>query len=112
MLKSKQLNLSELEMVAGGNREELALDTQLFNTMGGRSKAYVLDDLTDANVRGVAAKIDNVWSSFGITVQYNDTGASQYFIDGNPTTRNQAVIEVIDRAGYLDTINPAQFQLF
>ena len=111
MLK-RQLRLEELEMVSGGNREELALDTQLFNTMGGRSKAYVLDDLTDANVKGVAAKIDNLWSQYGIMVQYNDTGASQYFIDGNPTTRNQAVKEVIDRAGYLDAINPAQFQLF
>ena len=111
MLK-RQLSFEELEMVSGGNREELALDTQLFNTMGGRSKAYVLDDLTDANVKGVAAKIDNLWSQYGIMVQYNDTGASQYFIDGNPTTRNQAVKEVIDRAGYLDAINPAQFQLF
>ena len=111
MLK-RQLSFEELEMVSGGNREELALDTQLFNTMGGRSKAYVLDDLTDANVKGVAGKIDNLWSQYGIMVQYNDTGASQYFIDGNPTTRNQAVKEVIDRAGYLDAINPAQFQLF
>ena len=110
MLSKSQLLLEELENVTGGNRDELALDTQLFNAMGGRCKAYTLEELTESNYRGVAAKVDNLWSQFGITVEYNDTGASQYFIGKQSITRNQAVVEVLNRAGY-HNINPKHFQI-
>ncbi|MBR4115818.1 MAG: hypothetical protein IKK40_07380, partial [Bacteroidales bacterium] len=34
ILKDEILKDEELEQVAGGNRDELALDTQLFNALG------------------------------------------------------------------------------
>ena len=43
ILKDEILKDEELEQIAGGNRDELALDTQLFNTMGNRFSAYDLD---------------------------------------------------------------------
>ena len=100
----------QLEKVAGGNRDELALDTQLFNTMGQRFKAYTLEDITDANVNGISAKITSLYSKLGIQVSYNDFGASTYKVDGKATTRNKAVETALYRAGYHD-VDPKPFQI-
>ena len=110
ILKNEILSEEELEGIAGGNRDELALDTQLFNAMGGRIKAYDLEDITNTNVNGIAAKITSLYAKLGIQVKYNDFGASSYSIDGNPTTRNKAIVEALNRAGYHD-IDPSQFQI-
>ncbi|MBR0288854.1 MAG: hypothetical protein IJQ82_07735, partial [Selenomonadaceae bacterium] len=91
ILKDEILKDEELEQVAGGNRDELALDTQLFNAMGGRIPAYDKYDITNTNVNGIAAKITSLYSKLGIEVKYNDLGASNYYIDGKWIPRNQAV---------------------
>ena len=110
ILKDEILTENELEQIAGGNRDELALDTQLFNAMGGRIKAYDLEDITNTNFRGIAAKVGPLWQKFGITMKYNDTGASNYYVDGKWTPRNEAIKTVLFRAGYHD-INPDQFMI-
>ncbi len=110
ILKNEILKEEELEQIAGGNRDELALDTQLLNTMGNRMEPYTLYQLTDANVRGISARVTSMFGQFGIKVEYNDTGASKYSIDGNPIPRNQAVTELLYRAGYHD-IDPTPFQI-
>ena len=110
ILKDEIMNEKELDQVAGGNRDELALDTQLFNAMGNRSKAYDLEDITNTNVNGISAKITSLYSKLGIQVSYNDFGASTYKIDGQPTTRNQAIEVALNRAGYHD-IDPKAFQI-
>ena len=110
ILKDEILKDEELEQIAGGNRDELALDTQLFNAMGGRSKAYDLEDITNKNVNGISAKINSLYSKLGIQVSYNDFGASSYSIDGQPTTRNHAIEVALNRAGYHD-IDPKPFQI-
>ena len=110
ILKDEILNEAELESISGGNRDELALDTQLFNAMGGRIKAYDLEDITNTNVRGISAKINSLYAKLGIQVSYNDTGASTYKIDGKLATRNQAVERALWKAGYHD-IDPKPFQI-
>lgn len=110
ILKDEILKDAELEQIAGGNRDELALDTQLFNAMGGRATAYDVEGITNTNVNGIAAKITSLYGKLGIQVTYNDFGASTYKIDGNPATRNQAIVEALNRAGYHD-IDPSQFQI-
>ena len=110
ILKDEIMNEAELDMVAGGNRDELALDTQLFNAMGNRSKAYDLEDITNTNVNGISAKITSLYSKLGIEVKYNDFGASNYYINGQWISRNQAVVEALNRAGYHD-IDPKPFQI-
>ena len=82
ILKDEIMSEKELDKVAGGNRDELALDTQLFNAMGNRSKAYDLEDITNTNVNGISAKITSLYSKLGIQVSYNDFGASSYSVDG------------------------------
>ena len=111
ILKDEIMNEAELDMVAGGNRDELALDTQLFNAMGNRSKAYDLEDITNTNVNGISAKITSLYGKFGIEVKYNDFGASNYYINGQWISRNQAVTEALNRAGYHD-IDPKPFQIW
>ena len=108
ILKEEILKDEELEQIAGGNRDELALDTQLFNAMGGRSPAYTLDDITSANVNGIAGKITALYGKLGIQVEYNDFGASSYKINGNWIPRNKAVEIALNNAGYHD-IDPNQF---
>ena len=110
ILKEEILKDEELEQIAGGNRDELALDTQLFNAMGNRSKAYDLEDITNTNVNGISAKITSLYSKLGIEVKYNDYGASNYYINGNWIPRNQAVAEALNRAGY-HNIDPKPFQI-
>ena len=110
ILKEEIMNEAELEQVAGGNRDELALDTQLFNAMGNRFPAYNLEDITSANVNGISAKITSLYSKLGIQVSYNDFGASSYSIDGKPTSRNEAVKYALWKAGYHD-IDPKPFQI-
>ena len=110
ILKDEILKDEELEQIAGGNRDELALDTQLFNTMGNRIKAYDLDDITNTNVNGIAARITSLYGKLGIEVKYNDFGASNYYINGNRIPRNQAVTEALNRAGY-HNIDPKPFQI-
>ena len=110
ILKDEIMNEAELEQVAGGNRDELALDTQLFNTMGGRIPAYDKYDITNTNVNGIAARVTSLYGKLGIEVKYNDFGASSYSIGGNPISRNQAVVEAMNRAGYHD-LDPKPFQI-
>ena len=109
-LKDEVMSEEQLDQVAGGNRDELALDTQLFNAMGERSKAYDLEDITNTNVNGISAKITSLYSKLGIKVEYNDFGASSYSIGGRSISRNQAVVEALNRAGYHD-IDPKAFQI-
>ena len=110
ILKEEILKDEELEQIAGGNRDELALDTQLFNAMGGRITAYDVEDITNTNVNGISAKINSLYAKLGIQVTYNDFGASSYKIDGQPTTRNHAIEVALDRAGY-HNIDPKPFQI-
>ena len=110
ILKDEILSETELENISGGNRDELALDTQLFNTMGGHIKAYDLDDITNTNFRGIAAKINSLYGQLGIKVEYNDLGASNYYINGKWIPRNQAVAEALKRAGY-HNIDPKPLQI-
>ena len=110
ILKDEILSEAELESIAGGNRDELALDTQLFNAMGGHIKAYDLYDITNTNVNGIAARITSLYGKLGIEVKYNDFGASSYSIGGNLISRNQAVVEAMNRAGYHD-LDPKPFQI-
>ena len=110
ILKDEIMSEKELDKVAGGNRDELALDTQLFNAMGNRSKAYDLEDITNTNVNGISAKITSLYSKLGIQVSYNDFGASSYSVDGQATTRNHAIEVALNRAGYHD-IDPKAFQI-
>jgi len=110
ILKEEILKEEELEQIAGGNRDELALDTQLFNIMGGRIKPYDLDDITNKNVNGIAARITSLYGKLGIQMKYNDFGANSYFLNGKPIPRNQAVVEALNRAGY-HNIDPKPFQI-
>ena len=110
ILKNEIMNEAELEQVAGGNRDELALDTQLFNTMGGRIPAYDKYDITNTNVNGIAARVTSLYAKLGIEVKYNDFGASNYYINGKWIPRNQAVTEAMNRAGYHD-LDPKPFQI-
>ena len=109
--KLEAMSDEELEKVAGGNRDELALDTQLFNAMGGRFQAYNLEDINSSNVNGISSKITSMYDKLGIQVSYNDFGASSYKVDGQPTTRNHAIEVALDRAGYHD-VDPKAFQIF
>ena len=110
ILKNEMMSEEQLDQIAGGNRDELALDTQLFSAMGGRTTPYDVENITNTNVNGIAAKITSLYAKLGIQVKYNDFGASSYSIDGNPTTRNNAIVEALNRAGYHD-IDPSQFQI-
>ena len=110
ILKNEIMNEAELEQVAGGNRDELALDTQLFNAMGGRIQAYDKYDITNTNVNGIAARITSLYGKLGIKVEYNDFGASRYFKGDQQITRNQAVEIALNNAGYHD-MDPKQFQI-
>ena len=110
ILKEEILKDEELEQIAGGNRDELALDSQLFNAMGGRSPAYTLDDITSANVNGISGKITSLYSKLGIEVKYNDFGASNYYVNGNWIPRNKAVELALNNAGY-HNIDPKPFQI-
>jgi|GEM_PF-4547297 len=110
ILKDEIMNEAELEQVAGGNRDELSLDTKLFNAMGGRMEAYDLYQITNNNVNGIAARVTSLYSKLGIEVKYNDLGASNYYINGKWIPRNQAVTEAMNRAGYHD-MDPKQFQI-
>ena len=110
ILKNEIMNEAELEQVAGGNRDELALDTQLFNTMGGRIPAYDKYDITNTNVNGIAARVTSLYAKLGIEVKYNDFGASNYYINSKWIPRNQAVTEAMNRAGYHD-LDPKPFQI-
>ncbi len=106
ILKDEIMNEAELDQVAGGNRDELALDTQLFNAMGERFKAYALDDITSSNVNVISSKISTLWKDAGLRVEYNDNGPSKYFDGrGNQITRNEAVDKLAFNLGYhkLDT---------
>lgn len=109
-LSEELLNEEQLDKVAGGNRDELALDTQLFNTMGGRFQAYTLEEITDSNVNGIAAKINSLWAKAGIQVTYNDFGANSYSVNGQQITRNEAIVKVLDNMGYHD-IDPGLFMI-
>ena len=100
-LSGELLNEEQLDKVAGGNRDELALDTQLFNTMGG---------INDSNVNGIAAKINSLWAKAGIQVTYNDFGANSYSVGGQQITRNEAIVKVLDNMGYHD-IDPGLFMI-
>ena len=111
ILQDEQLTDDQVENVAGGNRDELALDTQLFNAMCGRSKAYDLEDITNTNYRGIQSKITSLYGKLGIQVSYNDFGASEYSIDGCRISRNDAVGISLNRTGYHD-IDPSAFQIF
>ena len=82
------LKEEELEQVAGGNRDELALDTQLFNAMGDRFPAYALKDITSSNVNVISSQISTLWKDAGLRVEYNDNGPSKYFDGNNQITRN------------------------
>ncbi len=111
ILKDEIMNEEELEKVAGGNRDELSLDTKLFNAMGGRMEAYDLYQITNNNVNGIAARVTSLYSKLGIKVKYNDFGASEYFTkSGQPISRNQAVEMALNQAGYHD-MDPKQFQI-
>lgn len=110
ILKNEILTEEQLGNIAGGNRDELALDTQLFNTMGGRIKAYDLADITNTNVRGITGKINSLYSKLGIKVEYNDLGASKYYINGKCIPRNQIVMEALNRAGY-HNVDSKQFMI-
>ena len=112
ILKDEIMSEQELDQIAGGNRDELALDTQLFNAMGGRFKAYALDDITSSNVNVISSGIATLWKDAGLRVEYNDNGASKYF-DGNgkQISRNDAIDKLTFNLGYhkLDT---APFKIF
>lgn len=107
--KLNRMNDLELDNVVGGNRDELALDTQLFAAMN-RFKPYVLDDITDSNVNIISSKINVLYSKLGITVKYNDFGASSYSYNGRGVSRNEAVKIALNNAGYHD-LDPAPFQI-
>lgn len=102
ILKDEIMNEAELEQVAGGNRDELALDTQLFNTLGNRMPAYDKYDITNTNVNGIAGRVSALWSKAGIQVKYNDSGASNYYVNGQWIPRNQAVDTLVKNLGYHD----------
>lgn len=103
ILKDEIMSETELEQVAGGNRDELALDTQLFNAMGERFKAYALKDITSSNVNVISSQISTLWKKASLKVEYNDFGASRYFDGkGQPISRNQAVDMLAHKLGYHD----------
>jgi len=108
-MKLNRMNDFELDSVVGGNRDELALDTQLFAAMN-RFKPMVLDDITDNNVNIIASKINVLYKKLGITVKYNDFGASSYSYRGRGIDRNEAVKIALNNAGYHD-LDPAPFQI-
>ena len=110
ILKDEILKDEELDQVAGGNRDELALDTQLFNALGDRFKAYNLEDITSSNVNGIAGKITALWNKAGIQVKYNDFGANSYSINGQPISRNDAVDKLANNLGYHD-MDTSQFKI-
>ena len=110
ILKDEIMNEEELEQVAGGNRDELSLDTKLFNAMGGRMEAYDLYQITNNNVNGIAARVSSLYGKLGIKVEYNDFGASRYFKNNRPISRNDAVVAALNEAGYHD-MDPKQFQI-
>ena len=109
ILKDEILKDEELEQIAGGNRDELALDMQLFNAMGS-SRIRPLEDITNKNVNEIAAKITSLYGKLGIQMKYNDFGASNYYFNGKLIPRNQAVTEALNRAGY-HNIDPKPFQI-
>ena len=111
ILKDEILKNAELEQVAGGNRNELALDTMLWDAMGHRTNPVGVDDITDTNVNQIASKVSALYSKAGIQVQYNDFGGSNYFIDGVSVTRNRAIKIVIHKLGYDGIIDPKHFQI-
>ena len=110
ILKDEIMKEEELEQVAGGNRDELSLDTKLFNAMGGRMEAYDLYQITNNNVNGIAARVSSLYGKLGIKVEYNDFGASRYSKNGQPISRNDAVVAALNEAGYHD-MDPKQFQI-
>lgn len=110
ILKDEIMTEAQLEQIAGGNRDELALDTQLFNTMGNRFPAYTLNEITSKNVNGISGQITSLYGKLGIRVEYNDFGASNYYYNGKWIPRNQAVEIALDKAGY-HNIDPKPFQI-
>ena len=109
ILKDEILKDEQLDKIVGGNRDELALDRELFNAMTPRRSPFE-EEITNRNYKQIAAKVGCLWQKFGITMKYNDTGASNYYVDGKWTPRNEAIKTVLFRAGYHD-INPDQFMI-
>ena len=109
VLKDEILTENELEQIAGGNRDELALDRELFNAMTPRRSPFE-EEITNRNYKQIAAKVGCLWQNFGITMKYNDNGANSYFIDGKLIPRNEAIKTVLVRAGHPE-IEPEPFMI-
>jgi len=108
-MKMNRISDFELDNVVGGNRDELALDTQLFAAMN-RFTPLVLDQITDNNVNIISSKINVLYKKLGITVKYNDFGASSYSYQNRGISRNSAVEIALNNAGY-HSLDPAPFQI-
>ncbi len=105
----EMLTDDELDHVAGGNRDELALDVKLFNAMNGRTESFDIYKIN--SVKGIAERVSWLYGKLGIRAQYNDSGANRYFNKNNQQiSRNDAVVEALNKAGYHD-MDPKQFQI-
>lgn len=105
ILKDEILKDAELEHIAGGNRQQLVLDTQLFKAMGYMEQAYTLSEINDSNANEISAKVGMLWKKFNIDYQYNEFGS-----DGHGSlSRSQAIDKVIWDAGMGGYLDPKRF---
>lgn len=105
ILKDEILKDEELERIAGGNRQQLALDTQLFKAMGYMEQAYTLSQINDSNVNEISSKVGMLWKKFNMDYKYNDFGSD----DHGSLNRNQAIDKVIWDAGMGGYLDPKRF---
>lgn len=105
ILKDEILKDEELEHIAGGNRQQLALDTQLFKAMGYMEQAYTLSEINDSNVNEISSKVGMLWKKFNMDYQYNDFDSD----DHGSMNRSQAIDTVIWKAGMGGYLDPKRF---
>ena len=105
ILNSEILKEAELDKIAGGNRQQLALDTQLFKAMGYMEQSYTLSQINDSNVNEISSKVGMLWKKFNMDYKYNDFGSD----DHGSLNRNQAIDKVIWDAGMGGYLDPKRF---
>ena len=115
-MKNEIMSDAELDNVAGGNTAELAKMTQLFATLGFTDRSYSAAEINSSNIGEIASGVNNIFNRLGMKIDYTPFGNNTYTAGGdgsnsptNVLTHNQAVVEVIKRAGRSADVAPKAF---
>ena len=118
ILKDEIMSDAELDNVAGGNVGELAKLTQLFKTLGFTDTAYVAADIKKDNMQGIVDQVNNIFGELGMGMNYSAYVGNKYTAGGDAAgsatvgmTHNEAVDEIIKRAGRAGDVNGSDFYI-